>query len=198
MPKVKIKKHTIVPIVGDGAIAAPSIAWARLIPVLIVDCNNHKPLEDLILVHKDTPPGDVLVSWGWESWGWERFRKRQAFLTLNFQRPVETSATFCFDVSLQGGIVDWIINVRGLYLQPLSSGAKVSEGIAKPKILIEVPPTATFPSWDKIYRRSVEKKYQRQGLSKKQAVEATVEHFARLRELQLRTPNKSKIDNSET
>jgi len=181
MPKFVREKRNIVPVIGDGAIGVPDFADGRLIPVLIVDCAAHQPLEDLIIAHKDTPPGDVTTVWSWKLWS-----KKEVFLTFYFLRPVETSATIAFDVSTKGGLVDWIINVRGLYLQPLTSGTKVSEGFGKPKILVEVSPKTTFPSWKDIYSRSLEKLYHRRGLSKKQAKSATKDHIARTREIQFR------------
>jgi len=177
------EKLNLVPLVTDGAIGDPYWGDGRLIPVLILDCAAHPPLEDLILAHKDTPPGDVTTTWGWRL-----FSKKQVFLTFRFHRPVETSATVAFDVAKQGGIVDCIINVRGVYLQPLTSGAKASEGIGKPKILVEVPAASTFPAWKNIYLKSLETSYRRRGLSKLQAACAAKDHIARLREIQFHRP----------
>lgn len=180
------EKLKLVPLVGDGAIGDPDWGDGRLIPVLILDCAAHPPLEDLILAHKDTPPGDVTTTWGWKL-----FSKNQVFLTFRFHRPVETSATVAFDVASQGGIVDCIINVRGVYLQPLTSGTRASEGIGKPKILVEVPAASTFPPWKNIYLKSLETSYRRRGLSKSQATSAARDHIARLREIQFRRPASS-------
>lgn len=180
------EKLNFVPMVGDGLIGDPSWGAGRLIPVLILDCAAHPSLEDLILAHKDTPPGDVTTTWGWNF-----FSKKKVYLTFRFYRPVETSATVVFDVSSQGGIVDCIINVRGVYLQPVTSGAKVSEGMGKPKILVEVSPAATFPAWKKIYFNSLEKSYRRLGLSKLKAATAAKDHVARLREIQFRQKPRS-------
>lgn len=181
MVHIAHKKLRLVPIVGDGAIADPDLGDGRLIPVLILDCAEHRQLEDLIVAHKDTLPGDVTTTWSRKLFG-----KNQVFLTFEFHRPVETSATIAFDVSAKGGLVDCIINVRGVYLQPLTSGTNVSGGMGKPKILVEVPPTTTFPGWKEIYLRSVEKSYRKRGLSKAQAQSAAKGHIARLRELQFR------------
>ncbi len=175
------EKLNFVPMVGDGIIGDPDWGDGRLIPVLILDCAAHPSLEDLILAHKDTPPGDVTTTWGWNL-----FSKKEVYLTFRFHRPVETSATIAFDVSNKGGIVDCIINVRGVYLQPITSGAKVSEGMGKPKILVEVSPATTFPDWKKIYLKSLEKSYRKRGLSKLQAATAAKDHIARLREIQFR------------
>lgn len=174
----KIDIRHLVPIVGDGAIAHPDIGEGRLIPVLIVDCENHPALLDLILIHADTPPGDVVVRWGRRI-----FDKKNVYLTLDFARPVLTSASLCFNVAKQGGLVDWIINARGVYLQPSASGTKVSEGIDQPKIVVEIPPETTLPRWESIYRNSVIRTYRKGGCTRAEAKEATAQHLARLREL---------------
>lgn len=181
MANIARKTLHLVPIVGDGVIGDPTFVDGRLIPVLILDCSQHQLLEDLILAHKDTPPGDVTTVWSRKL-----FSKKEVFLTFEFHRPVETSATIAFDVSTKGGLVDCIINVRGVYLQPLTSGSKVTEGMGKPKILVEVPPTTTFPGWKEIYLRSVEKYYRKRGLPKAQALSAAKDHIARIRNIQFR------------
>lgn len=185
MPKLIHKKLKLVPIVDDGAIGNPDWADGRLIPVLILDCHDHKALEDLIIAHKDTPPGDVTSMWGWKI-----LSKKQVFLTFNFHQPIETSATLAFNVAEQGTIVDWIINVRGVYLQPLSSGSKVSHGLDKPKILVEIPPTATFPNWKNIYRRSLEKSYMKQGLSRSQTKTAIDQYLEEIHKIRFRKPTR--------
>lgn len=174
----KIELRQIVPIVGDGAIAHPDIGEGRLIPVLIVNCENHTALHDLILIHDDTPPGDVVVRWGQRV-----FDKKHIYLTLDFARPVATSVSLCFDIAKQGGLVDWIINTRGVYLQPSASGMKVLEGIDQPKIIVEIPPGTTLPGWESIYRNSVIRNYRKNGCTRAEAKEATAQHLARLREL---------------
>ena len=181
MVQIFREKINHVPIVGDGAIGDPRFGNGRVIPVLIVDCSAHTPLEDLILAHRDTPPGDVRTAWSWHL-----LCRKKVYLNFKFERPIETAATLTFDVARQGGIVDCIINVRGIYLQPLSSGKKVSEGMHNPKILVEVPPSSTFPTWKDTYRRSVERLYLERGLSRKQSKVAAEEHIKRQREIQFR------------
>jgi len=189
MPIGKIELQHLVPIVGDGAIGHPNWGDGRLIPVLIVDCTNHPALHDLILIHSETPPGDVVTRWGRSI-----FDKKHVYLTLTFARPVATSASFCFNVTKQGGLVDLIINTRGVYLQPLTSGAKVLEGMDRPKIIVEIPSSATLPGWEDIYQRSLVKGYRKHGYSRAEAKEATTQHLARIRELSSmrmpRAPNK--------
>ena len=181
MRRVTRELAALVPIVGDGAIGHPDIGDGRLLPVLILDCSEHKPLYDAILAQdrEGAPPGDVTTAW---SWG--RFSKKQVGLHFDFERPVETSARVLFDVSTQGPLIDWIINARGVYLQPLSSGKSVSQGLSNPKMLVEVTPASTFPGWKGMFRRSVEKQYRKSGLTRAEAKEATDQHLKRMHEFQ--------------
>jgi len=174
----RLELRHIVPVVGDGAIAHPNIGDGRLIPVLIVDCSEHRALHDLIVIHAETPPGDVVAKWGRRL-----LDKKTVILSLDFKRPVETSASFVFDVAKKGGLVDWIMNARGVYLQPTESGSKVSEGVNHPKIILEIPSSASLPGWEKIYRNSLIKGSVKNGCSRTQAKEATAQHRARLSEL---------------
>jgi hypothetical protein len=183
MPRLTIEDCVFVPIVGDGAIGDPRVLGGRLLPVLIVDCSGHRPLEELIFAHEHTPPGDVVASWGWKF-----FSRKTVFLTLRFARPIETVACLAFDVGSQGGLVEWIVNARAVYLQPRSSGKVVSEGMEKPKILVEVPASATFPIWKDLHRKTLEKIFIKRGLSRQQAREAVQEYLARMHEIQFRLP----------
>jgi len=178
---MKIESVRLTPIVGDGAIGHPDILDGRIVPVLILDCSSHRALEDLIHAHEHTPPGDCSTTWKWDL-----LSRRRVYLQFDFKFPVETTAVVAFEVESQGGLVEAIIIARGVYLQPLSSGKRVSEGIKEEKILIEVPSTTTFPIWTDLHRRTLEKQYKKRGLSAKQAREAVSQHLTRLRDIQLR------------
>lgn len=177
----RVDEKDLIPIVGDGMIGHPGIQSGRLVPVLIIDCARHTTLETLIHAHKDTPPGDVVCSWGWN-----RISKKNVYLTLRFKQPVETTATIAFQVSNQGILVESIIVARAVYLQPLSSGSRVSEGLNSPKIIVEVPASASFPVWESVYRRDLQSKYRANGLSKAEAKAAVEEYLTLTRDFQLR------------
>ena len=181
MSRMKIETYRLVPIVGDGAIGHPHILEGRILPVLILDCSGYQALEDLIHVHEHTPPGDCITTWKWKP-----LSRRHVYLQLDFKSPVKTTAMIAFEVASQGVLVESIINTRGVYLQPLSSGKLVSEGITNPKILVEVPSTATFPIWNDLHRKTLEKQYRKRGLSSQQAREAVKQHLNRMRDMQLR------------
>ena len=177
----KVNPREFVTIVADGMIGNPGIQFGRLVPVLVIDCTRHPALQALIHAHKDTPPGDVVCMWGWN-----RFSRKNVYLTLEFRLPVETSVTIPFQVSSQGILVESILNARSVYLQPLSSGSRVSEGLEKPKIIVEVPTSASFPIWDDLYRRELEGQYRSSGLTRAQARSAAQKHLLLIRDIQFR------------
>lgn len=178
MQRGQLDMSIVVPIAGDGAIGHPDVADGRIIPVLIVDCSNHNNLYEFILLQESTPPGDVSVTWGRE-----RFNKRAVYLTIAFHRPIATKAVFRFAIPAQAGLVDGIIHSRGVYLQPLQSGKSVSEGIDGPKIVVEVPPAATFDEWPEIHHAAIVRDYRRQGAPKKIARALADEHLLRISEI---------------
>lgn len=178
MRLARIDVSNPIPIIGDGAIANTDVADGRLIPVLVTDCDNRRDIVDLVLTHRDTPPGDVVVRWVRKV-----FNEKVIYLFLSFERPMEVSFQFTFDIQEQGGLVDMIVRARAFYLQPKDFGMRASEGLNRPKILIEVPSSTKLPGWDETYRRSITKRYRKQGMTKIDAATATVEHLARLREL---------------
>lgn len=174
----RVNARNIVPIVGDGAIAHPGWGDGRLIPVLVIDCTEHPQLYDLILV-PHTPPGDVAATWFRLM-----FDKKHVFLEFDFERPVKTSATFRFRLDKQAGLVDGIMRARGVYLQPLQSGRRVTEGLDKPKILVEVAGSATFPGdWMTLYRSVIVKRYRQPGAPRREALRLAEAHLKTAAEL---------------
>ncbi|MGK0270499.1 MAG: hypothetical protein ACI88H_001145 [Cocleimonas sp.] len=175
MPKkIKIDDNHFVPIISDGAIATSDAGDGRAIPVLVLDCENHKDLLNLIYLHENSPPGDVDCTWG--------ANKAYAFLLLRFNKPSEVDVGIKFDLSRQANLADGIVQSRGVYLQPRESGTRVSCGLDNPKILIEVPPLTKLDDWDQRLHDSIVKSMRREGLSRKQAKLASVEALMRSRE----------------
>ena len=177
----KIELSGSLKIVRDGAIAMPDIGDGRLIPVLIIDCDSRRDLYDMVMAHEDTPPGDVTVTWGRKI-----FSKECVYLILDFKKPVETKAVIEFDIAKYGGTADLIINARAFYFQPKDSGARVMEGLDKPKILIEVPHETKLDDWDSILQSYLVKQFKKQGATRKEAIEAAKAHLDGLRRMSLR------------
>lgn len=157
-------KNSISPIVQVGAIGNPFVNDGTLLPYLTIDCSQSPDVEDFIEVHGDMPiPGDVI-----STWCWNRLSKKVVYLRLDFKRPILTSTHIPFIVESNGYVIDWIINVKGLYLQSSAHGNKASEGLGKPAIIVEIPSSTTFPIWPKLYRKSLVKRFRREGYSRNQ------------------------------
>lgn len=177
MKRIAIRTDILVPIVGDGAIATRARAEGRTIPVLILDCDRHKELLNLIYLHENSLLGDVTCSWAVK-----KFDSRIVFLLLDFERPSTVRAVLQFDLARQALLADHIVQSRGVYLQPKESGSRVSEGIDQPKILVEIHPATKLPNWDSLLLKAIRKRMRREGLTRSQAKAASEGFLKRGRE----------------
>lgn len=173
--RTKLADSHFVPIVGDGAIANGGTADGRAIPVLVVDCENHKAVLNLVQLHVSSPPGDVTCTWG--------INKKHAFLLFSFSKPSELSFGVKFDLQNQANLADGIVQSQGVYLQPSVFGAKVAEGLDNPKVLIEVAPRTKLPDWDDRLIKAIALKMRKYGMSRRQAKEAAKDYLQRTREV---------------
>lgn len=179
------KIENIVPVVADGGIAHPDIKDGHLIPVLVVDCTNQAALIDLCHVHENTNAGDVTTVWTWNL-----LDMRHVYLKIDFIKPVKTFASIRFDVRTQGGLVCGILTAHAFYLQPSAFGAKVSEGVGKPNILIEVPSDVFPPDWYATFEKQLVERYKGNGYDKTQARQAAKQYIQRVKEAwSLRAPS---------
>ncbi|HDL01908.1 MAG TPA: hypothetical protein ENH23_06720 [candidate division Zixibacteria bacterium] len=174
----KISESAIVPIINDGAIATNSLGEGRLVPVLVVDCSEKVELRDLIYAHKNLIPGDVI-----STWALPKYNKKQALLLLEFSKPSNLEVVLQFDIEKQGILVDAILHANALYLQPSESGSRVIDGLTNGKIIVEIPDTGFFPTWEKYYTKNIVKKFKKSGFSKSEALKAAKQHMAMLREI---------------
>ncbi|MBE3180483.1 hypothetical protein V1581_04495 [Enterobacter bugandensis] len=161
--------------IADGAISAPFTADGRLIPVVIIDTLEDVTLSNVISIHNDTPPGDVI-----SIWGYHRFSKKNVFLELIFQQPLEYHMVIKFDLSKYLLLVDCIIQSRAIYLQPGKPGHKLSNDINAPKILIEIPARTTFEKWDSILHKHLHKRFVKKGISRSE-IKNAVDEFISVR-----------------
>src|SRR6266511_2683149 len=101
-----------IPIVADAGIATERMGDGRLIPLVIVDTTDRLDLEEFIRVHQYAGPGDADSQWATleDSSG-------RVGLVLTFKKPMEMTVVLAFDPMNQGGLVDQIIQSKGLYIQ---------------------------------------------------------------------------------
>ncbi|MCK7598087.1 hypothetical protein M0G74_12465 [Microbulbifer sp. CAU 1566] len=163
--KSKYSDNHFVPVVRTGGIATAELGEGRLIPVLILDCKNHKSLLELIYLHEDSPPGDVKCTWGANS--------KFFYLLFDFSRPTEVSCGVKFEISSQWRVADGIVRAKGVYLQPIDSGENVLAGIHNSKVLVEVSPEAKMEDWDARIIKFLRKKLRKNGFTRKDSISAS-------------------------
>jgi hypothetical protein len=169
-----------VPIVSDAAIASSDWGDSRLIPVLVVNCAKNQGLSDLIVIHKDTPPGDVV-----STWALKLFNKKFVYLILEFENPMPITAVVPFEISKHAHLIDGVIQAKALYLQEADTDKKstVEEKIQKEKILVEIPSRTTFPQWNKLFLQAMTNKFQNSTTAKKEAREKAKLHIQETRRI---------------
>lgn len=177
--------NKMIPILQVGAIGHPDVSDGRLLPFITIDCTSCPDVESFIDVHGDAPvPGDVI-----STWCWKYFNNSNVYLRLDFERPISTSMYLVIPVATKGYVVEWIMAVRGFYLQSLKYGGCASEGFGKPAIIVEIPSTTTFPAWKKIYKKSLAKRFKNQGFKGKEVDNAIESYKNRQREMWFRRPH---------
>lgn len=175
MKKTKIEDDFFLPIVRDGAIATGSMAEGRNIPILILNCEKNINVLNLIQLHEESSLGDVLCTWG--------INKKYAFLILEFERPVSVKFGVKFDLETQGSIADGIVQSNGLYIQSGNMGDTIVSNFDDTKLLIEVPAKTKLPNWDEKLTAAISKRMRREGLSRKEAKNASKQFLERMREI---------------
>lgn len=165
-----------------GAIGNPLVSDGRLLPFLTIDCSSRPDIDQLIEIHRDASAlGDVTCTWCWR-----RLSRSKVYLKLDFSRPIAAVTYLEFSVATKGYVVDWIMAVKGLYLQSSKYGQLASEGFGKPAIVVEVPGTATFPIWSTLYKRTLTKHFKKKGLPRTQVEQAIADYKAMQRQIWFR------------
>ena len=170
-------------IVEDGLLSNLEMGEGRMIPAIVIkSIRGENRLQELINVHKDTPPGDVIVNWGKPTN--RLFRNDKIYLHIQFVQPVELVLQIEFKVKEHYSLIDAITQSRGLFLGLGEKGEKVSMKIQEGEMIsLEVPDTGFDSKWNKMLNDNLRKKFKRQGVPKKQLKEAVKDHINHMREI---------------
>jgi hypothetical protein len=164
-------------IVWDAAIATTIIGDGRLIPLLIIDASERPDVSELVRIHKHLPLGDVICQWGDLDAG-----DGKIDLFLRFERPVELVLILQFDVVRQGGLVDYILIAKAVYIQPGREGDRFVASMDNPRILVEIPDTGFQEEWNRMFHKHILLDLRRRGLSRKEAKLAATRFIEEWRE----------------
>ncbi|MDD2540915.1 MAG: hypothetical protein PHH28_07710 [Desulfuromonadaceae bacterium] len=178
MTKLGFRSIETVNVIADGLIGSIFVGEGRPIPIIIIDATNQPDIAEYIDAHEFEPPGDVQVQWGTSP-----FDKRKISLIINSSRPVKTEFGINLDAVTEYSLIDAVLHAKGLYLQTGKPGDKIATRIDAPKILIEVPDTDFFKTWNKILNSVLVKKFKKEGLPKAKAVAAAEELIQSMRKV---------------
>lgn len=165
-----------VPIAGDAAIATPGTVDGKLVPLLILDTRERPDIAEAIKNQASFPEGDVTTAWGKVLGG-----NSDVALFLRFLRPTEVSAVIEFAIPERGILVEHILMAKAVYLQAGKPGDRLVHDTERQKMIVEVPDTGFRPQWDKIYAKSVTKRFRTEGLSRTEAKSATKRYVEEIR-----------------
>ncbi len=171
-----------VPVVADAGIATIGVGDGRMIPLLILDTSKRPDIEDMVKAHHAMDgQGDVKAQWGRPD---TFFDKGMVSLILTFEKPSYCLIILRLDIGKYGGLVDQIIRSQGVYIQPGRPGDRLSTTFDNPRVLAEVPSREFQPEWDRMLRKAMRKRFQREhGLGRSEAKLATERFIAEWRDL---------------
>lgn len=164
-------------VVNDGAVANAEIGEGRFIPAIVLDCSEHRDFLNLIYIHSTSSSGDTNSTWGYDKVG-----DPSTYLFLDFTHPADVSVVIEFCGVGRLIVADGIMEAKAVYLQPVESGQTVTEGLDNPRILVEVAGTKP-PHWDRFLLKQIAKRMRREGLTRKQSLDAAPQHLERMREV---------------
>ena len=162
---ISFGKYKFVRITRDGAMSHPGMVDGRLVPYLILDCSDNQDIHDLIMLHQDQPPGDVISTWV-KAIG----RNDVVYLELEFTRPTPAKFMIEFDLTKNLMIVDGILETNTVLIQSNHFGDSIVKSHDKPKILLEITSKGLPFNWDKLFRKEFQTRFRKDGLSKKEAI----------------------------
>jgi hypothetical protein len=164
----------------NGLIGSSILGEGRMIPALVLNCENDSTLSDLIDVHLNTDSGDVIVQWGSPL----NFFVRNKIWTLNvkFSKPMEFEFNIDFDLEKHYSIIDAIFQSRGLYIGYGFVGDKVSK-VTDKLILIEVADTKIDKKWNDKLFDVLKKRFRKNGANKKELNREVNAHLKKMREI---------------
>lgn len=151
-----------VPVVWDAVVATQALAGGRMIPLLIVDTTSRPDIDSMIQAHRLIGPGDVQSVWSKVS-RWDDTRIR---LLLVISKPSRCVVALEFDVVAQGGLVDYIVQAQGLYLQGGRPGDRIASTSDAERVLVDVPSKVFRGEWERMFLKGLARKFKKDGCSR--------------------------------
>lgn len=163
LKKLNIDEKKIVYAIAEGAVSKMDVTNGKFIPVIIIDTENNKDINDAIIFQGNSITGKLTTMW---------IRgKNLNFIGLlvSFTNPIEKEFIILFDLKKFSAVIDLIVETELLYLQPGKKDETVKNTIENFKLLIEVPSDYFKNDWKEILKKCIYKnKYKMSNKQKKE------------------------------
>ena len=181
---MELKKiiYNIYHIKENGLISTPDFGEGRLIPAVVVNKENDTTLQELILTHKDTPPGDILTQW---TTPFSRFFKPKVWhLQIIFTQPMNYTFEIEFNLEKDYPLIDAIQISRGLFLGFGNTGDKISHN-KNGMILLEIADTNLELKWNNTLNNILIRKFKKIGVKNSEIKDEIKSHISDMRNILL-------------
>ncbi len=149
-------------IVSVASVAADDVRRGQRFPLLILDTASRPDLEELLLAHEPSQPGEVDTQWATIG---DALMPSAALLICRCRRPTTGTVIIEFRLPEYGRVVDFVLSAHGVWLQPGGGDHRpASQFLNRQHTFIEVD--ADFAAWDAMYRRLLVRELQKRGMSK--------------------------------
>ncbi len=158
------KNDLILPVVASSMVASRGIVNGRNIPVIFVESDKEKKIDEIISIHQTMHSGNIQFNWGATP------DNKFVVLIVNFESPIIQKLVILFDIIKFGIVVEQILYSQCVWLMIGDENSKLSSCINYNRILLEVPSDEFKEIWKPMFRNVYSKHLKKEyGFSDKDA-----------------------------
>ncbi|WP_069213300.1 hypothetical protein [Vibrio cholerae] len=164
----KTKPRNVVTILEKGLFAGSSRKDGRAIPYFKIDASTYSSFQRQLQLQQDKElPSDTVLTWGWTE---NLFDDDYVAIKIEFKAPTKTEITLLFDDLNEYCEYIEVIQLSNCFCLTVSDKSLIeSVRDDEPGLIIDIPDTATFPKWAKIYERVIVERKRAEGLRRGEA-----------------------------
>lgn len=169
---VPFSEDNKVKLVRYGAVAMETYGNKK-IPILGIDTSARPDLREMILIHKNLPPGDCITQWTANV-----LNKKLLILSFKFLRPTRMNFYIPLYFHEHSWVIEGILKAKAVFLKSATRSETTEEMLngLDDSISIEIGASTEIPAnWRKWQEKSVKKHLKSSGLSRKETAKKAAE-----------------------
>ena len=164
----KKKPRNVVKILEKGLFIGTNRKDGRALAYFRIDASGYTSFQRYLSLQQDKKlPSDTVLTWGWTE---HLFGDDAVAIKIQFKSPIETEITLLFnDLNEYCEYIE-IIQLSNCFCL-IVSDKKLLEAVRddKPGLIVDIPDTATFPMWGKIYKKVMVERKRTEGFRRGEA-----------------------------